>query len=416
MRTIFFGKLILRKTMKSKKLIPAMLTAISMAGAIPASAQISDNVIKIGVLADMSGLYADMGGDGLAEAVRWAISDFGGTFEGKKIEIVVADHLGKPDNAATKAREWFDQQGVDMVISGPSSGTSLAIVKVAAEKKKLAIVTGGVAAQLTNEACSPYTIHYLYDTVALARGTGAAMTRQGGKSWYFLTVDYAFGASLEKETTQVINANGGKVIGSVKHPLSASDFSSFLLQAQASKAQVLGLANGGGDTINSIKAANEFGITKTMKIAGLMLFLTDVHALGLNLTNGINLTEAWYWDQNEESRKWARRFYEKMKKMPTSMQAASYSAALQYLNAVKEVGTDNSEKVITQMKKTKINDMYTQNGYIREDGRMIHDLRLMEIKKPSESKYPWDYYKQIQMIPGAEAFASKAESKCAYWK
>lgn len=411
-----FGKFPLTNTVKSKKVMQAMLAAISMAGAIPASAQISDNVIKIGVLADMSGLYADMGGDGLAEAVRWAISDFGGTFDGKKIEIVVADHLGKPDNAATKSREWFDQQGVDMVISGPSSGTSLAIVKVAAEKKKLAIVTGGVAAQLTNEACSPYTIHYLYDTVALARGTGAAMTRQGGKSWYFLTVDYAFGASLEKETTQVINANGGKVIGSVKHPLSASDFSSFLLQAQASKAQVLGFANGGGDTINSIKAANEFGITKTMKIAGLMLFLTDVHALGLNLTNGINLTEAWYWDQNEESRKWARRFYEKMKKMPTSMQAASYSATLQYLNAVKKIGTDNSEKTIAQMKKIKINDMYTQNGYIREDGRMIHDLRLMEIKNPSESKYPWDYYKQIQMIPGAEAFASKAESKCAYWK
>ncbi|WP_114969221.1 ABC transporter substrate-binding protein [Rhodoferax ferrireducens] len=402
--------------MKLKKLMPAMLAAISMAGAIPASAQISDNVIKIGVLADMSGLYADMGGNGITEAVNMAIADFGGTVAGKKIEVVVADHMAKPDIAATLAREWFDRQGVDMVISGPSSGTSLAIAKVAAEKKKLAIVTGGVAAQLTNEACSPYTIHYLYDTVALARGTGAAMTRQGGKSWYFLTVDYAFGASLEKETTQVINANGGKVIGSVKHPLSASDFSSFLLQAQASKAQVLGLANGGGDTINSIKAANEFGITKTMKIAGLMFFLTDVHALGLNLTNGINLTEAWYWDQNEESRKWARRFYEKMKKMPTSMQAASYSAALQYLNAVKKIGTDNSEKTIAQMKKTKINDMYTPNGYIREDGRMIHDLRLMEIKKPSESKYPWDYYKQIQMIPGAEAFASKAESKCAYWK
>ncbi|MDO8776685.1 MAG: ABC transporter substrate-binding protein [Burkholderiaceae bacterium] len=402
--------------MKSKKMIQAMLAAISMAGAIPALAQTSDNVIKIGVLADMSGIYADMGGKGLTEAVNMAVADFGGTVAGKKIEVVVADHLAKPDVAATLSREWFDRQGIDMVISGPSSGTSLAIVKVAAEKKKLAIVTGGVAAQLTNEECSPYTIHYLYDTVALARGTGAAMTKQGGKSWYFLTVDYAFGTSLEKETTKVVIANGGKVIGSVKHPLSATDFSSFLLQAQASKAQILGLANGGGDTINSVKAANEFGITKTMKIAGLMLFLTDVHALGLNLTHGINLTEAWYWDQSPESRKWARRFYEKMKKMPTSMQAASYSAALQYLNAVKEAGTDNSEKVIAQMKKAKINDMYAQNGYVREDGRMIHDLRLMEIKNLSESKYPWDYYKQIQMISGEEAFASKTESKCSYWK
>lgn len=415
MQTIF-GKLTLKKTMKSKKMIQAMLAAISMAGAIPALAQTSDNVIKIGVLADMSGIYADMGGKGLTEAVNMAVADFGGTVAGKKIEVVVADHLAKPDVAATLSREWFDRQGIDMVISGPSSGTSLAIVKVAAEKKKLAIVTGGVAAQLTNEECSPYTIHYLYDTVALARGTGAAMTKQGGKSWYFLTVDYAFGTSLEKETTKVVIANGGKVIGSVKHPLSATDFSSFLLQAQASKAQILGLANGGGDTINSVKAANEFGITKTMKIAGLMLFLTDVHALGLNLTHGINLTEAWYWDQSPESRKWARRFYEKMKKMPTSMQAASYSAALQYLNAVKEAGTDNSEKVIAQMKKAKINDMYAQNGYVREDGRMIHDLRLMEIKNLSESKYPWDYYKQIQMISGEEAFASKTESKCSYWK
>jgi branched-chain amino acid transport system substrate-binding protein len=405
-----------RKTMNSKKTILALSTAMLMVGAIPAWAQISDTVIKIGVLADMSGLYADMGGNGTVEAVKMAIADSGGSIAGKKIEIIVADHLAKPDIAATKSREWFDQQGVDMVISGPSSGTSLAIAKVAAEKKKIVIVTGGVAAQLTNEECSPYTIHYLYDTVALARGTGAAIAQQGGKSWYFLTVDYAFGTSLEKETTQVIKANGGNVIGSIRHPLSASDFSSFLAQAQASKAQVLGLANGGGDTINSIKAANEFGITKTMKIAGLMVFITDVHALGLKLTQGINLTEAWYWDQDEQSRKWSRRFYDKMKKMPTSMQAASYSGALQYLKAVKETGTDNPEKVMAHMKKSKINDMYTQTGYIREDGRMVHNLRLMEVKSSAESKYPWDYYKQLRMIPGEQAFASKAESKCTYWK
>ncbi|QIL74393.1 ABC transporter substrate-binding protein (plasmid) [Diaphorobacter sp. HDW4B] len=378
-------------------------------------AQTSDDVVRIGVLADMSGLYADMGGAGVVEAVKFAVADMGGSVNGKKIEVVNANHSAKADIAATRAREWFDTQGVDMIISGPSSGTSLAIAKVATEKKKVVMVTGGVAAQLTNEECSPYTVHYLYDTVALARGTGSAMTKQGGKNWYFLTVDYAFGESLERETTQVVKAQGGKVVGSVKHPLSANDFSSFLLQAKASGAQVLGLANGGGDTINSIKAANEFGITQSMKIAGLMLFLTDVHSLGLKLTSGINLTEAWYWDTDDKTRAWAKRFNDKMKKMPTSMQAASYSAALQYLNAVKAAGTDQSETVMKQLRTQKIDDMYTSSGRIREDGRMVHDLRLMEVKSPAESKRPWDYYKEIQVIPGEQAFASKAESKCKLW-
>ncbi|QQX86548.1 ABC transporter substrate-binding protein [Cupriavidus necator] len=396
---------------------PAVL--LGMAGLAlvgPAAAQFSDESVKIGVLADMSGLYSDMGGNGLVEAVRMAIADAGGEINGKRIELIHANHAGKPDTAATQAREWFDRQGVDMIISGPSSGTSLAVAKVAAEKQRPVMVTGGVAAQLTNEECSPYTIHYLYDTVALARGTGAAMTRQGGRSWYFLTVDYAFGASLEKETAAVVTAGGGKVLGSVRHPLSASDFSSFLLQANASRAQVLGLANGGGDTINAIKAANEFGISKSMKIAGLMLFITDVHALGLGLTQGITLTEAWYWDQSDESRKWAGRFQDKMKKKPTSMQAASYSATQHYLRAVKAAGTDDAAKVIAGMKATRINDMYAQNGYIRGDGRMVHDLRLMEVKSPAESRQPWDYYKEVQRIPGEQAFASRAESRCAFWK
>ncbi|QOF77508.1 ABC transporter substrate-binding protein [Variovorax sp. 38R] len=392
-----------------------LAAAVLAAMAAPAFAQGNDDVVRIGVMADMSGLYSDMGGAGLVEAVRMAVADAGGTVNGKKIEVITANHSAKPDIAATKAREWFDTQGVDMIISGPSSGTSLAIAKIAAEKKKVVMVTGGVAAQLTNEECSPYTVHYLYDTVALARGTGAAMTRQGGKSWYFLTVDYAFGDSLEKETTQVVLANGGKVVGSVRHPLSATDFSSFLLQAQASKAQVLGLANGGGDTIGAIKAAQQFGVTKTMKIAGLMLFITDVHALGLKLTSGINLTEAWYWDTDERSRKWSARFFEKMKKMPTSMQAASYSAALQYLKAVGAARTDGADAVMTQLRTLKIDDMYTSSGHIRGDGRMVHDLQLMEIKSPAESKRPWDYYKPVQRIPGEQAFASKAESKCKNW-
>lgn len=393
--------------------LAAVLTGLA---ADPAAAQYSDGIVKIGVLADMSGVYSDMGGKGIVEAVRMAITDAGGNIDGKKVELVFANHSAKPDAAATQSREWFDRQGVDMVISGPSSGTSLAIAKVAAEKHKPVVVTGGVAAQLTNEECSPYTVHYLYDTVALARGTGAAMTRNGGKSWYFLTVDYAFGASLEKETAKVVVANGGKVFGSVRHPLAAADFSSFLLQAKSSGAQVLGLANGGGDTINSIKAAREFGITRDMKLAGLMLFLTDVHALGLGVTQGITLTEAWYWDQSPESRQWAARFQEKMKKMPTSMQAASYSAALHYLASVKDVGTDDPDKVMARMKSRKINDMYTSNGYVRGDGRMIHDLRLMEIKRPSESRQPWDYYKLIQTIRGGEVFASKEESQCSFWK
>ena len=389
--------------------------AMTVAGTAAVQAQGASDVVRIGVLADMSGLYADMGGSGITEAVKLAIADVGGTVNGKKIEVVSSNHSAKADIAATRAREWFDTQGVDMVISGPSSGTSLAIAKVAAEKKKIVMVTGGVAAQLTNEECSPYTVHYLYDTVALARGTGAAVTKQGGKSWYFLTVDYAFGDSLERETAQVVKANGGKVVGSVRHPLSASDFSSFLLQAKSSGAQVLGLANGGGDTINSIKTANEFGITQKMKIAGLMLFLTDVHSLGLKLTSGINLTEAWYWDSNEKTRAWAKRFQEKTKKMPTSMQSASYSAALQYLNAVKAAGSAQSDPVMAALKKLKIDDMYTSSGYVRGDGRMVHDLRLMEVKSPAESKGAWDYYKEVQIIPGEQAFASKAESKCKFW-
>ncbi len=393
----------------------AAATLLCLAACLPAWSAASGDVVKIGVLADMSGIYSDMGGAGITEAVKMAIADFGGKVNGRKIEIVTANHSAKPDVAATAARGWFDTQGVDMIISGPSSGTSLAIATVAAEKKKIVMVTGGVAAQLTNEECSPYTVHYLYDTVALARGTGTAMTNQGGKTWFFLTVDYAFGKSLEKETTEVVKANGGSVLGSVRHPLSTPDFSSFLMQAQASGAQVLGLANGGSDTINSIKAASEFGLSSKMKLAGLMLFITDVHALGLEQTRGINLTEAWYWDSDDKSREWAARFQKKMNKIPTSMQAASYSAALHYLNAVQHAGTNQAEDVMAQMRKEKINDMYTRNGYIREDGRMVHDLRLMEIKSPAESKGPWDYYKQVQMIPGEQAFASKAESKCKFW-
>jgi len=380
------------------------------------SAQVSGDVVKIGFVTDISGLYSDIDGNGGAEAIRMAIADFGGTVLGKKIVLVTADHQNKADIAASRAREWFDRDGVDMLIGGTNSGTSLSMSKVAAEKKKVFISIGAGTARLTNEECTPNTIHYAYDTVALAKGTGSAVVKQGGKSWYFLTADYAFGASLESDTSSVVKAAGGSVSGSVKHPLSASDFSSFLLQAQASKAQILGLANAGGDTINAIKAANEFGVTKTMKLAGLLMFINDIHSLGLNLTSGMYLTDSWYWNQNDEARKWSRRYFEKMKKMPSSLQAADYSATLQYLNAVKAAGSDDTDKVMAKLKAAKINDIYAKNGYIRADGSMIHDMYLMQVKSPAESKEPWDYYKVAQTIPGEQAFTTKAESKCALWK
>jgi branched-chain amino acid transport system substrate-binding protein len=303
-----------------------------------------------------------------------------------------------------------------MLIGGTNSGANLAMAKVAAEKKKVFISIGAGSARLTNEECTPYTIHYAYDTVALARGTGGAISKQGGKNWYFMTADYAFGQSLEKDTSDVVKAAGGKVLGSVKHPLSASDFSSFLLQAQSSGAQILGLANAGGDAINSIKAANEFGITKKMKLAGLLIFINDIHSLGLNTTAGMYLTDGWYWDLNADTRAWSKRYFEKMKKEPSMLQAGDYSATMSYLKAVKAVGTDDSDKVMAQLKKTPINDMFTKNGVIRQDGRMVHDMYLMEVKKQSESKYPWDYYKVVATIPGDQAYVTKAETKCALWK
>jgi branched-chain amino acid transport system substrate-binding protein len=290
------------------------------------------------------------------------------------------------------------------------------MAKVAAEKKKPFFVIGAGAAALTNEQCSPYTVHYAYDTVALARVAAPAMIKQGGKSWYFLTADYAFGQSLEKDATTIIKANGGTVVGSVKHPLSASDFSSFLLQAQASKAQVLGLANAGGDFINSMKAAKEFGLTKTMKMAGLLVFINDIHTLGLNTTQGLYLADGWYWDQNDQTRAWSKRYFAKMKKQPSMLQAADYSATTNYLNAVKAVGSDDADKVMAQLRKTKINDMFARNGEIRPDGRMVYDMYLMQVKTPKESKGPWDYYKVVAAIPGEQAFTTKAETKCALWK
>ena len=404
--------------MKLKKLAGACALALGAAFGLPtaAQAQISGDVIRIGIITDMSSLYADIDGPGGVEAIRMAIADMGGAINGKKIELLFADHQSKADVAASKAREWFDTQGLDMLIGGTNSGTSLAMAKVAADKKKPFLVVGAASSAFTGDQCTPYTVHWAYDTVALAKGTGNAVVKAGGKSWYFLTADYAFGAALQNDTSTVVKAAGGNIVGSVKHPLSASDFSSFLLQAQSSKADILGLANAGGDTINSIKAANEFGITKTMKLAGLLVFINDIHSLGLKTTQGMYLTDSWYWNKDAEARAWSRKFFEKMKRMPSSVQAGDYSAALQYLNAVKATGTDDADKVLAHMRKTKINDVFAKGGYIRGDGRMVHDMYLMQVKTPAQSTEPWDYYNVVQTFKGEEAWTTKAESKCALWK
>jgi branched-chain amino acid transport system substrate-binding protein len=402
--------------MKLTKLAAACTVAIAALGTSAAHAQYSGDVIKIGIITDMAGLYSDIDGPAGVEAIRMAVADMGGAVAGKKIEVVYADHQNKADVAAAKAREWFDTQGLDMLVGGTNSGTNLAMAKVAAEKKKPFISVGAATSALTNDQCNPYTIHWAYDTMALAKGTGNAVVKAGGKTWYFLTADYAFGAQLQNDTSEVVKAAGGTVVGSVKHPLSASDFSSFLLQAQSSKAQILGLANAGGDTINSIKAANEFGITKTMKLAGLLVFINDIHSLGLKTTQGMYLTDSWYWNRDADTRAWGRRFFEKVKRMPSSLQAADYSATLQYLNAVKAVNSDDPDKVLAQLRKMKFNDIFAKGGWIRADGSMIHDMYLMQVKSPDKSTEPWDYYSVVQTFKGEEAWTTKAETKCSLWK
>ena len=388
------------------------LAGLGFAGATAHAQGISDDVIRIGFITDMSGVYSDIDGKAGLDAIRMAIEDAGGAINGKKIEVVSADHQNKADVASARAREWFDQQKVDVIVAGTNSATSLAMAAVAAEKKKPFIAVGAGASDLTNAQCSPYTVHYAYDTVALARGTGSAVVKDGGKSWFFLTADYAFGHALERDTIAVVKAAGGEVKGQVRAPLGASDFSSFLLQAQASKAQILGLANAGGDTINSIKAANEFGVTKTMKMAGLLVFINDVHSLGLQATQGMYLTDGWYWDQSDASRAWSKKFEDKVGRKPSMLQAGDYSAASFYLNAVKSSGTDNGDAVMKWMKSNKVNDFFAQGGYVREDGRMIHDMYLMQVKTPAESKAPWDYYKVVATLPGDEVYTKLSESTC----
>ncbi len=393
---------------------PLTALALSLAVAGLAHAQEPDK-IKIGFITDMSSNYADVDGKNGALAIQMAIDDFGGKVLGKPIELLTQDHQHKPDIAATKAREWIDTQNLTMLFGGTNSGVALALAKVAQEKKRVYINNGAGSSALTNEQCSPYTIHYAYDTVALAKGTGGAVVDNGGKDWFFLTADYAFGHSLEADTTKVIKAKGGNVKGSVRHPLNASDFSSFLLQAQNSKAQILGLANAGGDTINAIKAAREFGINKSMKMAGLLVFLTDIHSLGLKNTEGLLLTSSWDWNLNDETRAFGRKFQSKTKRMPTDIQAANYSATTNYLKAVEKAGTTDADKVMAVLKSTPLKDFYAE-GVIRPDGRYAHDMYLMQVKSASESKEAWDYYKVVSKLPAAQVWTTKEESKCALWK
>ncbi|MDO9113721.1 MAG: ABC transporter substrate-binding protein [Polaromonas sp.] len=398
--------------MKLKTLVAAMTVGL---GAFAAVAQTQTGPVRIGFITDMSSLYADIDGPAGGEMIRWAVQDFGGKVLGRDIEVLTADHQNKADVASSKAREWIDKDGLSMLIGGTSSGTALAMATVAQEKKRPFMVIGAGSARLTNEDCTPYTVHYAYDTVALAKVAGNALVKAGNKNWYFLTADYAFGHSLESDASTVVKANGGTVAGAVRHPLNASDFSSFLLQAQSSKAQILGLANAGGDFTNSMKAAREFGIGKTMKIAGLLVFINDVHSLGLANTEGLQLADSWYWNQDDASRKFAKRFFDKYKRMPSSLQAADYSAATSYLKAVQAAGTTDGDKVMATLKGMKIDDFYNK-GQIRADGRMIHDMYLYQVKSAKESTTPWDYYKMVAKIPGDQAFTTVAESKCALLK
>jgi branched-chain amino acid transport system substrate-binding protein len=376
------------------------------------AAGISDDVIRIGLITDMSSVYSDIDGAGGGEAIRLAIEDAGGEINGKKIEFLIADHQNKADVASARAREWFDEQKLDMLVGGTNSATALAMAAVAAEKKKPFIAIGPGSSNLTNSHCTPYTIHYAYDTIALARGTGSAIVAEGGKSWFFLTADYAFGHSLERDTAAVVKKAGGTVKGDVKVPLGTSDFSSFLVQAQSSGAQILGLANAGGDFITSVKSAKEFGVTETMKLAGLLVFINDVHALGLDATQGLYLTSAWYWDQDDASRKWAERFFKKMNRLPSFLQAGDYSSVSYYLKGVKATGTDDADTLMKWMKSNKIDDFFAHGAVVREDGRVVNDMYLMQVQKPSESKKPWDYYRVVKKLPGNEVYASLEESTC----
>ena len=391
-----------------------VLVLAAMLSASPGSAEISDGVVKLGVLNDQSSLYADLAGQGSVVAARMAVEDYGADKKGLKVEIVSADHQNKPDVGSAIARQWYDADKVDAILDVPNSGVALAINQIAKDKGKAFLVTGAATADLTGKACTPNTVHWTYDTWMLANGTGSAIVKTGGDTWFFITADYAFGHALERDTAAVVQKNGGKVLGSVKVPLNTADFSSFLLQAQASKAKIIGLANAGGDTSNSIKQAAEFGIVKGgQNLAGLLVFLSDIHALGLQTAQGLIFTEAFYWDTNEQTRAWAKRFAAKNDgKYPTMVHAGVYAGMLHYLKAVEAAKTDDGTKVVAKMKELPTDDILFGKGSIRIDGRKIHPVYLVEVKKPAESKGPYDYYKIRATIPADQAFRPLADGEC----
>jgi branched-chain amino acid transport system substrate-binding protein len=382
-------------------LIFGLVVAAAFLSASPARAATD---VVIGAIDDLTGVYSDEGGAGGIEAIKMAIADFGGTVLGRKIVLLSADHQNKADIGGSKARAWTDQNGLNMLLGGANTAVAIAMSKVIAAKKVPFFVIGSAGASLVNEECTPYTIQYVFNTTALANGTASAVAKSGGKTWFYLTADYSFGSQLQAAASKVVEANGGKNLGAVRVPLSTSDFSSFLLQAQGSGAQVLGLANAGGDFINSLKSANEFGLTKTMKPAGLLVFVNNIDSIGLKSSQGLYLTTAWYWDLNAETRAFGQRYFAKMKKYPSMIQAGDYSATVTYLKAVEAAGTTDADKVMLELKKTKINDMFTKDGHIRADGVMIHDMYVMQVKSPQESQYPWDYYKIVKVMSGEEAF------------
>jgi branched-chain amino acid transport system substrate-binding protein len=395
-----------------KKIISGLLASAMAFAATSAMAQTKP--LKLGAILDMSGLYADITGVGSETAAKMAAEDFGGEVLGRKIEIIAADHLNKADLSANIARDMLDNQGVEAIIDVAASATALAASEIARARNKIIIFNGPGSIRLSNEACGPYTVHYVFDTYAQANVTGLATVKNGLDTWFFLSADYAFGADLEKDTTAVVTKAGGKVLGSVKHPLNTSDFSSFLLQAQSSKAKVVGLANAGGDTITAIKQAAEFGLTRGggQKLSPLLAFISDIDSVGLDTAQGLILAEAFYWDLNDETRAFTKRFQERTKRVPTSAQAGVYSSVLHYLKAVKAAGTTDSAPVMKLMKETPINDMFAKNGRIREDGRMVHDMYLFEVKKPSESKGRWDDYKLLATVPAEQAFQPLEASRC----
>jgi branched-chain amino acid transport system substrate-binding protein len=384
---------------------------LSAALIAPASAQ--QTPLKIGVLSDFSSVYSDIGGQGNVEATKMAIEDFGGQMFGKPIDMVAADVLNKPDVASSLARKWWETENVDMIIDMPTSATALAVMELSKQYEKVLIVTDAASSDITGKSCSPYTAHWTYDTYSNAHTVGSAIVKNGGDSWFFLTADYVFGHSIERDTGDVVRAAGGKVLGSVKHPLNTADFSSFLLQAQASKAKIIGLANGGGDTINAIKQAGEFGIVAGgQNLAAIVMFISDVHSLGLKLAQGLIITEAYYWDLNDKTRAFGKRFLERVKRMPTMNQAATYSATLHYLKAVQAAGTKDTKTVMAKMRELPVKDAFTDNGILREDGRMVHSMFLFQVKKPEESKGPWDYYKLLAEVPADQAFRPLKDGGC----